>query len=274
MKVFIVYAHPEPRSLNGALLELAVRHLSARGHQVRVSDLYAMSWKAVADGDDFPRQDRGQRLFYARASKAAFAEGSQSPEVAAEQQKLLWADAVILQFPMWWFSMPAILKGWVERVFAYGFAYGVGVHEGERWGDRYGEGTLTGRRAMLSVTMGGRAPHYSERGVNGPLEDLLFPIHHGILFYPGMAVLPPFAIYQADRLSPEQWATAAQAFAARLDGLFTDEPISFRRQNGGHYDGAQVLAPGLGRGAAGTRVHLLQPGEPEQRSLAGAEGKR
>ncbi len=70
-------------------------------------------------------------------------------------------EAVGSQFPLWWFSMPAILKGWVERIFAFGFAYGVGVHEGEHWGDRYGEGRLTGRRAMLSTTMGGRAPHYA-----------------------------------------------------------------------------------------------------------------
>jgi NAD(P)H dehydrogenase (quinone) len=264
MNVLIVYAHPEPRSLNGALKDLAVRRLTAQGHEVRVSDLYAMGWKAVADGEDFLNHDPGQRLFYGRASKDALAEGSQSPDIAAEQAKLLWANAVVFQFPLWWFSMPAILKGWVERVFAYGFAYGVGVHEGERWGDRYGEGKLTGRRAMLSVTIGGRAPHYSDRGVNGALDDVLFPIQHGVLFYPGMEVLPPFTAYQADRVKAEQWSSVAEAFEARLDGLFTDEPIPFRRQNGGHYDTQQVLKPGLGHGASGTRIHLVQPGEPRR----------
>ncbi len=63
---------------------------------------------------------------------------------------MLWADAVIFQFPLWWFSMPAILKGWIERVYAYGFAYGVGEHSESHWGDRYGEGSMTGKRAMLS----------------------------------------------------------------------------------------------------------------------------
>jgi NAD(P)H dehydrogenase (quinone) len=264
MKILIVYAHPEPQSLNGALKDLAVRHLTDQGHEVRVSDLYAMDWKAVADGDDFPSHDSGERLFYARASKRAFADGSQSPDIAPEQEKLLWADAVIFQFPMWWFSTPAILKGWIERVFAYGFAYGVGVHEGERWGERYGEGTLTGRRAMLSVTIGGRAPHYSDRGVNGALDDVLFPIQHGVFFYPGMEVLPPFTIYQADHLKRDQWPSIAETFKARLDGLFTDDPIPFRGQNGGHYDTQQVLKPDLGHGASGTRIHLVEPGDPEQ----------
>lgn len=272
MNVLIVHAHPEPRSLNGAMKDTAVRHLSERGHEVRVSDLYAMGWKAIADGADFLTFNAGERLFYERASKAAFANGSQSADITAEQQKLLWADAVILQFPLWWFSMPAILKGWVDRVFALGFAYGVGEHGGERWGERYGEGTLTGRRAMLSVTIGGRAPHYSDRGVNGALDDLLFPIHHGVLFYPGMDVLPPFVTYQSGRLGEDAWPALEAAFKARLDGLFTDAVIPFRRQNSGHYDGQQVLKPGLGEGASGTRIHLVQPGEPAQRPLTPSGG--
>ena len=184
--VLIVHAHPEPKSLTSALKDLAVETLTAQGHTVQVSDLYAANWKAVADRGDFLAQAQPDRLSYAAELRHAFATGTQTPDVEAEQQKLLWADAILLSFPMWWFGMPAILKGWVIRVFAYGFAYGVGAHGGERWGDRYGEGALSGRRAMLSVTIGGRAPHYGERGVNGRLDDLLWPIQHGMLFYPGM----------------------------------------------------------------------------------------
>lgn len=149
MNVLIVYAHPEPQSLNGSLKNLAVETLRSLGHEVKVSDLYAMRWKAVADAGDFPDRAYPDRLRYAGESKHAYLGGAQSADVADEQEKLLWADAVIFQFPLWWFSAPAILKGWVERVYAYGFAYGVGPHEGERWGDRYGEGNLLGRRAML-----------------------------------------------------------------------------------------------------------------------------
>lgn len=264
MNVFLVHAHPEPKSLNGALKDLAVETLTGLGHAVQVSDLYAMGWKAVADGGDFLDRQDPDRLSYAVESRHAYAGGSQCADVVAEQHKLLWADAVILQFPLWWFSMPAILKGWFERVYACGFAYGVGPHGGERWGDRYGEGTLRGRRALVSVTIGGREPHYSPRGVNGALEDVLFPIQHGTLFYPGMSVLEPFAVYQADRLSPERWSEVAERYRDRLRNLFTDAPIPYRRQNGGHYDGQQVLKDGLGRGESGTRLHLLQAGDPPQ----------
>jgi NAD(P)H dehydrogenase (quinone) len=117
---------------------------------------------------------------------------------------------------------------------------------------------------MLTVTIGGREPHYGERGVNGRLDDLLWPIQHGMLFYPGMAVMPPFVIYQSDRLSETDWPGIAQAYKRRLAGLFSDQPIPFRTQNGGHYDGRQVLKPGLGAGESGTRIHLVQPGDREE----------
>lgn len=263
-KILIVHAHPETKSLTSALKDHAVEVLSEAGHEVQVSDLYGIGWNAVAGWPDFPEADRSERLVYGLASGQAYASGQQSADVAAEQRKLLWADAVVFSFPMWWFGMPAILKGWVERVFAYGLAYGVGEHGGERWGDRYGEGMLSGRRAMLIVTVGGQEAHYSARGVNGALDDVLWPIQHGMLFYPGMEVLAPFATFQTHRLTEAGWPQLAGALRERLDGLFTDEPIPFRTQNGGHYDTNQVLKPGLGAGTTGSRIHLFQPGEPPE----------
>lgn len=125
MNVLIVYAHPEPLSLTGSLKNFAVERLTQAGHQVQVSDLYAMKWKAALDADDSLEGPATARFDPSLDSQRAFANGMQSADIAREQQKLRWADAVLLQFPLWWFSMPAILKGWVERVYAYGFAYGV-----------------------------------------------------------------------------------------------------------------------------------------------------
>lgn len=235
MNVLIVYAHPERRSLNGSLNDFMVRHLRAAGHEVQVSDLYAMDWKPQLDAADFPQRDPSQRFDASLDSKRAYAEGTQAADVAAEQAKLRWADTVILQFPLWWFTMPAILKGWVDRVYAYGFAYGVGEHSDRRWGERYGEGSMAGKRAMLVVTTGGWASHYGPRGINGPMADLLFPIHHGILHYPGFDVLPPVVVYRSSKVDEARYAEESAALARRLDGLATDAPIPFRRQNGGDY---------------------------------------
>jgi NAD(P)H dehydrogenase (quinone) len=195
-----------------------------------------MKWKASLDADDSMDRQADARFDPSRDSKHAFEKGTQSKDIAIEQDKLLWADAVILQFPLWWFSMPAILKGWVERVYAYGFAYGVGEHSDARWGDRYGEGTMAGKRAMLVVTTGGWESHYGSRGINGPIDDILFPIQHGILYYPGFDVLPPFVVYRTSRIDKGGFSKTCEALGKRLDDLWKTTPIPFHRQNAGAYD--------------------------------------
>ncbi|MEU9161917.1 NAD(P)H-dependent oxidoreductase [Streptomyces sp. NPDC048424] len=235
MKTLIVHAHPEPRSLNSSLKDLAVATLEAAGHEVRVSDLYAMNWKAVVDAADYGPH-ASSPLKVARDSGLAFEAGTLTPDVLAEQEKLLWADTIIFQFPMWWYSMPAILKGWVDRVFTHRFAYGVGEHSATKYGERFGEGTLAGKRALLSVTVGGPESHYAARGINGPIDDLLFPIHHGVLYYPGIESLPPFVLYGIDRMTDEDYADVTKAWEQRLLTLESTEPIPFRRQNFGDYE--------------------------------------
>lgn len=264
MNILLVHAHPEPRSLNGSLKDFAVSRLKSAGHAVQVSDLYAMQWKASLDAGDSTQRQPGARFDPSLDSKHAFENGCQSEDIAREQEKLLWADAVILQFPLWWYSMPAILKGWVDRVYAYGFAYGVGEHSDNRWGDRFGEGTLAGKRAMLIVTAGGWESHYGPRGINGPIDDILFPIQHGILFYPGFDVLPPFMVYRTGRTDEARFAGICDALGQRLDTLFTAEPIAFRPQNAGDYEiPALTLRPYILPGRTGLAVHVAERREAD-----------
>jgi NAD(P)H dehydrogenase (quinone) len=258
MKVLLVFAHPEPNSLNGALRDVAINELETQRHEIQVSDLYADGWKSEVDRADFPTWPAAERLVPARASKEAFSNNTLTPDVKAEIDKLLWADLLILQFPLWWYAMPAILKGWVDRVYAYGFAYGVGEHSDRRWGDRFGEGTLAGKRAMLIVTTGGWEEHYSARGVNGPIGDLLFPINHGILYYPGYEVLPPFVVYRVDRFGAADFEPVAARLRQRMRTIQTTAPIPYRQQNGGDYlIPSMQLRSGLEEeGAAGFALHV------------------
>lgn len=82
--------HPNPHSLNAKLKDHAVGALNRARHQVQVSDLYAMKWKAVADADDFPERDKSLPLDYMTASGEAYQKGIQAKDVAAEQEKLQW----------------------------------------------------------------------------------------------------------------------------------------------------------------------------------------
>lgn len=252
MNVLWVFAHPEPRSLGGALRDDGLATLRAQGHQVRESDLYAMGWNPVVDARDFG--DASGCLSVANRSARAYADGDLSPDIVAEQEKLAWADTVVLQFPLWWYGMPAILKGWFDRVFVKGFGYGVRAADGRTL--RYGEGKLAGKCAMVVLTAGAREPSLGPRGVNGPLDDLLFGLHHGTLFYAGMSVLPPVAVYGADRVSPARFAEAATHLRNRLRTLETTEPLQFRTQNGGDYDENLVLRPDRAPGITGLRAHL------------------
>jgi NAD(P)H dehydrogenase (quinone) len=268
MNVLLVYAHPEPRSLNGSIRDFTVERFVRAGHTVEVSDLYAMRWKAGLDGDDFPQRDTTQPFRPGADSKRAFAEATQSADVAAEQDKLRRADLVIFQFPMWWFSMPAIMKGWFERVYAYGFAYGVGEHSENRWGERYGEGVFRGKRAMLVVTTGGWADHYSERGINGPIDDLLFPIQHGMLFYPGFDVLPPFVVFKSSAMDGSRHSETLRALGVRLDNAMQTAPIAYRSQNRGDYViPALTLKPELSKDRTGFALHRSD----EKTSISSAE---
>ena len=195
MNVLIVYAHPEPKSFNAAMKELAVATLREAGHEVAVSDLYAMEFSPVTGEGDFTgeRADR-HVLNIPREQTKAFAAGTLAPDILAEQAKLERADLVVLQFPVWWFGMPAIMKGWADRVFARGFAY--------LPGRKYDTGMFKGKTAMVAATTGTSADTYAPDGVDGDILTVLWPIHNGLLRYSGFDVLPPYVAYRPAGATP------------------------------------------------------------------------
>lgn len=219
MNVLIVHAHEEPRSFNGALTETAVRVLTAEGHSVVVSDLYALGFNPVGGKHDFTALSDPDHFKYGPEQTHATEAGTFAVDVATEQAKLFAADLLIFQFPLWWFGLPAILKGWVDRVFAAGLTYG-----GGRW---YSKGVFRGKRAMLSLTTGGGPGIYSPRGLNGDIDTLLFPIQHGMLFFVGFEVLPPFIAWSPARASQAQREQYLADYASRLRSWPTAEPIAF-----------------------------------------------
>ncbi len=252
-KVLIIHAQPEPSSLTRHLVDASIECLTAQGHEVLQSDLYGMGWKATFDENDFPDRANPHRLSFGAESAHAYRNGRQTADVAAEQAKVLAADAVIFQFPLWWFGMPAIMKGWIDRVWAAGLAHNY-KDAGNAY--RYGEGAFKGKRAMLSVAVGGPAEDYAPRGIDGPLEQLLFPVTHGSLFYAGFDVLPTFAVYGTGRMTAAGVAVAKEAWITRLKDLFEEVPIPFRPQNGGDYTRTNELWPHVAVGQTGIGAHI------------------
>lgn len=219
MKVFIVHAHAEPNSFNGALTRHAQNVLTGAGHEVRITDLYAQGWDPVSDARNFTTRQNPDFFRQQNEELYAFENNGFSPDIHAEQEKLLWCDALIFQFPLWWFSMPAILKGWVDRVFAMGLVYGRGRF--------YDNGVFRGKRAMVSLTTGGPGTMYSEDGLHGNMDNLLFPINHGIFRFTGFDPLPAFTAYSVSRVDDAQRQQYLKDYAERLLHLETTEPLHF-----------------------------------------------
>uniref|UniRef100_A0A7J8CJY6 NAD(P)H dehydrogenase [quinone] 1 n=1 Tax=Rousettus aegyptiacus TaxID=9407 RepID=A0A7J8CJY6_ROUAE len=123
-KALIVLAHAEKTSFNYAMKDAAVETLKKKGWVVTVSDLYAMNFNPIISRKDITGTLKDPENFqYAPETVLAYKNGCLSPDIVAEQKKLEAADLVIFQFPLHWFGVPAILKGWFERVLIGEFAY-------------------------------------------------------------------------------------------------------------------------------------------------------
>ena len=235
MQVLIVYAHPEPTSFNGAMRDLAVATLTNQGHEVEVSDLYAMGWNAVAGPADMDGPTDPARFSLAREQTMAMESGTIAADIATEQSKLARADLVIFQFPVWWFGMPAILKGWADRVFARGFAY--------LPGRKYDTGKFKGKRAMLAATTGTSADTYAPDGIDGDILTVFWPIHNGLLRYTGFDVLPPYVAYMPAREDDATRTQQLDAYAKRLEAIDTTPHLFFHSAE--DYGPNERLKPGV-----------------------------
>ena len=188
MKVHLIHAHPEPLSFCTAMRDAVASETLAKGHEVTVSDLYAMNFDPVASAADFGVRRDPRRLSYALEQRQNYEAGTLAPDIAAEVAKVLAADVLGFTFPVHWFGPPAILKGWIERVFLSGPFYG-----GKRV---YGAGGLRGKRAFAAISLGGREDMFGDAGIHGPLVDgMLKHFFQGTLGYVGLQVHAPFVAW-------------------------------------------------------------------------------
>jgi NAD(P)H dehydrogenase (quinone) len=149
MKQLIVYSHPNPKSFNHAILEEFSRELEAAGHEVRIRDLYALRFDPVLKAADFE----------------AMAAGKPLEDVREEQAHVAWADVVTFIFPLWWAGMPAIARGYLDRVFTEGFAY--------RFDDKGHHRLLSAKRVLTITTLGESEETYRTKGFIAAMDKLM-----------------------------------------------------------------------------------------------------
>ncbi|CCB66804.1 conserved protein of unknown function [Hyphomicrobium sp. MC1] len=156
MKILLVIAHPRTDSLTHAVAMTFSEAATSNGHEIEIADLGAEGFDPVlheADEPDWSNPDK-----------------SYSPEVQSEMARIERNDATVMVFPVWWWSMPALLKGWIDRVWNNGWAYG--------------DKTYPHKRAWMLAIAGSGADTYAKRGYDQAMHTQL---DVGILNYCGVA---------------------------------------------------------------------------------------
>ncbi len=252
-----LYAHPRRGSLNDRLFQAGTEALSAQ-YEVMISTCTPRSStrsSVIATSESLA----GKPGNIVELTGEAYSRGQLPADVREEQAKLAAAELLIVQFPLWWYGPPAILKGWFDRVLTNGFAYGdldpeLGVPR------RYGDGGLIGRKALIVVTAGEDARSIGPRGISGDLESLLFPLIHGTLWYVGIEALDLHVVHDADGLEAADVDLEAQRLQERLRTIGTEPVRRFRRLRDGDYQETRALRGDLLPGRTDLGIHLADHG--------------
>lgn len=130
--------------------------------------------------------------------------------VAREQELLLAHDLIIFQFPLYWYSAPALLKEWQDRVFDFGFAYGQNVQQEQQYQ------ALAGKMLWLVITAGGPVNSFREQGISRrPLAEYLLPFEQSAALC-DMRYPEPFAVYRIRKLTRPYLQERAQEYRVAL----------------------------------------------------------
>lgn len=172
MKHLIIYCHPNPNSLNSHLKNQLVEHLEKNNHEVVVRDLYSLHFNPILSLEDMV----GQR------------NGLVAEDVKQEQDFITWAECITFLHPIWWTGLPAVMKGYIDRVFSYGFAY--------RYDQGIQKGLLIGKQTVIINTHGKSKAEYEQMGMD---KALLLTSDKGIYTYSGLEVVEHFFLEKADK---------------------------------------------------------------------------
>lgn len=190
MDTLIIVSHPNPQSLTHAVAA-EIAHSLPSPHTAKIADL-------TAEGFD-PRITAADIAVNIKA-------GQPPADVLAEQQRLARADALVLVYPVYWWSFPALLKGWIERVFTQGWAY-----------EEHANGTLVKKLGHLPVHLvalgGATLRTYARHGYCGAMRT---QIEHGIFDYCGAPVASSTLLLASDDGYPDSALASARDIGRRI----------------------------------------------------------
>jgi NAD(P)H dehydrogenase (quinone) len=193
MHALIVVAHPVPTSLSHSVAAQVAQGVtqSSPDNSIEVADLAAEAFD--------PRFNAADIALYHRQAAAP-------ADVAAEQARIDRADALVLVYPVYWWSMPGLLKGWIDRVFSNGWAFDFGLDTGL-------VKKLRHLRVHLVALAGSDARTYERHGYLGAMRT---QIDHGIFDYCGARVVTSELLFDSETQDPALHLDAARALGRNL----------------------------------------------------------
>ena len=150
MKHLIIYAHLNPASFTKAVVDKVIKKSEENNDTIKIIDLYGENFEPILKMPDI---------------ESMFMQKETPNDVKKYQEMITWADHITVVYPMWWGQMPAILKGFFDRVFANGFAFA--------YGEQGPEGLLGGRTAHLYILTGTPNEYYEANGMHVAQERIM-----------------------------------------------------------------------------------------------------
>ncbi len=221
MNILVVTAHDHPQAFVAALHNTALGVLERAGHKVEVTELYAQNFNPVASDVDFEVKSVTHANYMFEQQRTVNTGGNFSPDIKTEMDKVANADLIIFHFPIWWGGMPAVLKGWFDRVFAMGFAWGAE--------NRYANGMLKGKRALVTVSTGDPMSYYTAEGMHkASVEQHLYGLLHSTLAFCGMDVLKPVIIANTTAASRDELEVGTKRYQEFLASIDTNTTYIYK----------------------------------------------
>ncbi|MDD5217574.1 MAG: NAD(P)H-dependent oxidoreductase [Candidatus Omnitrophica bacterium] len=192
MKHLVVYGHPNPKSFSHAILNTFVERLREKKHEVRVRDLYDLHFDPCLKGSELALLEKGQV----------------PKDIQSEQEHVRWADIVTFIYPLWWTGLPAILKGYLDRVFSQGFAY-IDSEKGPK-------GLLPGKKIFMMTPMGAPEKVYADMGIFKSMNQV---IDESLTGFCGMTAVGHKYFGQVSAVSQEARAEMLEEVKRLADSL-------------------------------------------------------
>ncbi|MFM2386677.1 MAG: hypothetical protein RL660_1434 [Bacteroidota bacterium] len=193
MNILFVYAHPNPKSFTASIINELVDKAKEKNHHTDIRDLYAINFNPVLSNSDFQ----------------TFHSGSIPADIKTEQDLISNADIIVMVYQLWWTQFPAMLKGYIDRVYSYGFAY--------QYGANGLEGLLKGKKVFLVTNTGTPSEIYTQYDMHTAINKTS---NSGIFEYCGMEVLEHIynggVVISTDETRKAYIENAVQSFDAYL----------------------------------------------------------